>query len=75
MGCGNETTLQSRGAVANEKSPEQIHTYTYFDGYARGENIRALLWKANIKYTDKRLTFSEWPALKATLPVKGLPIL
>lgn len=79
MGCGNETTVQAQAGSGTtnpaKKASGPMHTLTYFPVYGRTENIRAMLWKAKIDFTDKRLPFAEWPAVKATLPVKGLPFM
>ena len=37
---------------------------TYFGLRGKGELIRLLFATAGIKYTDTRVTFEEWPALK-----------
>jgi hypothetical protein len=47
------------------------HTHfklTYFKFYARGEAIRMLLAHAGAVWEDKLIEFSEWPALKPTVP-------
>jgi hypothetical protein len=41
---------------------------TYFGVYGRAEPIRILLAHAKVDYEDKRITFEEWGALKATMP-------
>jgi len=50
---------------------------TYFNGAGRGELIRLIFAAANQKYEDKRIEFSDWPALKesGTLPFNTLPLL
>ena len=35
-------------------------TFVYFNGYARGEQIRMLLGHANVAYEDVRLSFEEF---------------
>ena len=37
----------------------------YFDLRARGEPIRLVLEAAGRKYEDVRISFDEWPSLKA----------
>lgn len=48
---------------------------TYFKFYARGEAIRMLLTHAGAQWEDKLIDFSEWPALKPTVPGNQLPCL
>ena len=38
---------------------------TYFDVRARGELARLVMAAANKPYEDNRITFEEWPKLKA----------
>ncbi|CAG9320786.1 unnamed protein product [Blepharisma stoltei] len=38
----------------------------YFDIYGRAETIRLILHYAGIPFTDHRIQFEEWPAIKAT---------
>jgi hypothetical protein len=69
MGCGAETSSQAGSGTttpAGKKQSGPMHTLTYFPLYGRTEGIRAMLWKANINYTDKRITFAEWGPIKAT---------
>ena len=47
----------------------------YFNLYARAEPIRMILAKAGAQWEEQRVEFSEWPALKATMPNGQLPAL
>jgi glutathione S-transferase len=47
----------------------------YFNIRARAEPIRLLLAHKAIQYTDHRIEFPEWPALKDTFETKQLPCL
>lgn len=48
---------------------------TYFDIEGVAEPIRLALLLANVPFEDVRVTFPEWPALKAKTPYGQLPIL
>lgn len=37
---------------------------TYFDINARGEPARLIFTAAGVKFTDNRVKFEDWPALK-----------
>ena len=37
---------------------------TYFDVYGKGEAIRMLLWKAQVPYTDERIGYGQFDALR-----------
>ena len=41
---------------------------TYFNLYGRGEAIRMALAHSKSDWTEQRVEFAEWPALKATIP-------
>ena len=41
---------------------------SYFPLHAKGEPIRMLLAHKGVSFTDKVVTFEEWPAVKATMP-------
>ena len=40
-------------------------TLTYFNGRARGEPIRMAFAFGGIEFTDNRISFEEWPPIKA----------
>ncbi|KAI8521903.1 hypothetical protein Bbelb_016570 [Branchiostoma belcheri] len=48
---------------------------TYFNARGRAEPARLLFVAADVEYEDVRITFEEWPALKETTPMGGLPTL
>nr|ACF25904.1 GST3 [Azumapecten farreri] len=52
-------------------------TYTlhYFPLRARGELIRLLFAAAGKTYTDKIITFADWPSKKSEMPTGQLPVL
>jgi len=47
---------------------------TYFNARGRGEIIRLVLTAAGIPFEDKRVEFSDLPALKPSLPFNQIPI-
>ncbi|KAM8940028.1 hematopoietic prostaglandin D synthase isoform 2-T2 [Pelodytes ibericus] len=47
----------------------------YFNLKGRGELIRYIFAYMNVDYEDKRIEFSEWPAIKSTIPYGQLPVL
>jgi glutathione S-transferase len=47
----------------------------YFDIYARGEPIRAILHHAGINFEDKNYSFTEWEGIKDSFEFKQLPCL
>lgn len=53
----------------------QDSTLTYFDLTGRAEPIRVALLLGKVKFTDKRIGFPDWGALKPTTPWGSLPIL
>ncbi|CAH2301323.1 hematopoietic prostaglandin D synthase [Pelobates cultripes] len=48
---------------------------TYFNFKGRAELIRYIFAYKNTEYEDVRIEFSEWPALKPSIPYGQLPIL
>ena len=48
---------------------------TYFAIRGRGEPIRLLLVEAGQEFTDERVQFADWPALKPSTPFGQLPVL
>jgi len=48
---------------------------TYFNARGRAEIIRLVLTAAGVPFEDKRIEFSEMPALKPSLPFNQIPIL
>ncbi|MEE6460666.1 hypothetical protein FKM82_001060 [Ascaphus truei] len=48
---------------------------TYFNIRGRGELIRYLFAYMDTAYEDHRITFSDWPAIKSSIPYGKLPIL
>ncbi|XP_019644570.1 PREDICTED: glutathione S-transferase 1-like [Branchiostoma belcheri] len=48
---------------------------TYFNARGRAEPARLLFVAADVEFEDVRVTFEEWPALKETTPMGGLPTL
>ena len=47
----------------------------YFDLKARGEPIRVALHHAGIDFTDTRVSFADWGALKPSIPSGALPVI
>lgn len=58
-------------------NPVKGPTLYYFDLFGRGEPIRMALWKAGVKFEDKRVTGQAWADLKASgkLEFGQLPML
>ena len=48
---------------------------TYFDGKGRAEISRHILSYAGVRFTDERLNFEQFGALKPSLPYGQVPIL
>ncbi|XP_003703956.1 glutathione S-transferase S1 [Megachile rotundata] len=48
---------------------------TYFNVSGLGEPIRFILHQSGIPFEDKRLTFEEWPQVKAQMPLGQVPVL
>ncbi|CAK4581809.1 unnamed protein product [Aphanomyces euteiches] len=48
---------------------------TYFDFAARGETTRLPLVIGDVPFEDERLQREDWPALKASMPYKKLPVM
>ena len=55
-------------ATFADKSILNNITLTYFGLTGRGESIRLALAINGDKWTDKRITFPEWGAIKPTTP-------
>ncbi|XP_013390342.1 uncharacterized protein LOC106158790 [Lingula anatina] len=51
------------------------YKFTYFNGAARGELSRLVLVAGGQEFTDNRIEFSQWPALKPSTPWGTLPVL
>ena len=60
-----------------DSNEEQVNlplgTLHYFDIYGRGEQIRLMLDKKGVRYTDRRFTFEQWPEIKDQMPGKAVP--
>lgn len=54
---------------------DKEYTFHYFPLYARGECIRFLLTHAGVNFEDHEVQFSEWPAIKPTMPGGVMPCL
>ena len=65
MGCD-----ESKAA----RSAEPIGTLHYFPFHGRAEPIRLMLNKADVNFTDNRITFADWPASKADMPGGVMPV-
>ncbi|GMS93842.1 hypothetical protein PENTCL1PPCAC_16017, partial [Pristionchus entomophagus] len=48
---------------------------TYFDGRARAEVARQILYLADIPFEDVRISLHDWPSLKSTTPFGQMPLL
>lgn len=44
------------------------YKYNYFNVKARGEIVRIIFAAAGQKFTDNRIEFNNWPAIKPTAP-------
>mmetsp|Transcript_9629 Transcript_9629/g.10882 ORF Transcript_9629/g.10882 Transcript_9629/m.10882 type:complete len:231 (+) Transcript_9629:40-732(+) len=62
-------------AEAKASNPLENCKVTYFDLPGRGEPIRLALSAAKITFTDERIAFKDWPALKPSTPWGSLPVL
>ena len=65
-------TFNNKMASINNQTDYKL---IYFKLYARGEAIRMLLSHSGCIWEDKGVEFSEWPALKPTVPGNQLPTL
>ena len=68
----NNRQFNNRQALINNNVHYTLH---YFNLYGRGEPIKMLLNKANVKYTLNEFTFATWPAIKPTMPNGVVPCL
>jgi len=50
-------------------------TFTYFNLAGKGDATRLALLHGGIPYTDNRVTFPDWAALKPSTPFGQLPII
>ena len=53
----------------------QVFFFYVFAIIGRAEIIRMLFSYAGVKFTEKRVEFSEWAGLKPTFPFESLPVL
>ena len=51
------------------------YTLNYFNGRGRAELTRLIFAAAGAKFTDKRIEFADWPALKEKSPLGQMPYL
>ena len=51
-----------------------LPTLTYFGLHAKAEPIRMLLAHKGVAFTNRVITFEEWPQIKPTLPAGQMPI-
>lgn len=56
-------------------SPLEGSKLSYFQLSGRAEAARLVLGHAGINFTDERIEFKDWPALKGTCPFGSLPVL
>jgi glutathione S-transferase len=47
----------------------------YFNGRGRGEVVRLIFAEAGVEYTDERVDFGGWAAIKPSTPFGQLPVL
>lgn len=74
MGCNSS----SSGAVDSSNSKptdKKGYKFTYFPIGARGELSRYIFAVAKQPYTDDRINWQDWPALKPNTPFGQLPLL
>merc|ERR1711963_1033807 len=50
-------------------------TLTYFDIRGRGEVPRLVMANGGLNWTDIRVSFAQWPAVKPTMPYGTMPLL
>lgn len=76
MGCGSSKSTESKtpAPLAPQTGGKAI-TFHYFNLMGRGEAIRMLLAHKQIQYTDHRIEFQEWPAIKPTLEFGTVPFM
>lgn len=55
-----------KAAIPAEPTKEPSTTLHYFDLYGRGEIFRIIFTYLKVKFEDRRVQFSEWPALKTS---------
>lgn len=48
---------------------------TYFDFHGRGEPARLAMFMGGIEFEDRRISFADWPAVKAEMPFHAVPVL
>jgi glutathione S-transferase len=74
MGCGGSKATDTKNPTHPPAGGKPIVLH-YFNVRARAEPIRLLLAHKAIQYTDHRISFEEWPALKNTFETKQIPCL
>ena len=55
--------------------PDPQYTLHYFGVRGKGELIRLCFFAAGQPFVDKRYSFEDWPAIKAEMPLKQMPVL
>eukprot|EP01059_Diplonema_ambulator_P000329 TRINITY_DN10270_c0_g1_i1.p1 TRINITY_DN10270_c0_g1~~TRINITY_DN10270_c0_g1_i1.p1 ORF type:complete len:216 (+),score=39.01 TRINITY_DN10270_c0_g1_i1:67-714(+) len=50
-------------------------TLHYFDLAGGGEPVRLSFYIAGIEFTDRRISFGDWPSCKAEMPLGQVPVL
>ena len=69
----NQITNNTNNNMTSSSSRQ--HELLYFNGAGRAETIRISLHAAGINFTDTRFTGKDWPAIKPTTPLGGVPVL
>ena len=64
----HDLSFPLQGGSKLQAMKQQRVKLTYFNVRARAEFLRLMLAQAGVPYTDERITFQEWPALKPSEP-------
>jgi len=77
MGCSSSTdaTAPTNAPTSKPGGSNKTFKFTYFPIGARGELSRWIFAVAKQPYTDDRVKWEDWPALKPTTPFGQLPLL
>lgn len=62
----NSNTTVNAKTIMGMGEQKPTYTLSYFDIRGRAEPIRMLFMLAEVKFTDRRVSYADWPDMKSS---------